>query len=83
MEERKPPTKVVGDNYEAWQIAREVRAQVLEAVASTVQPESLTITVSPIARVWEDSEHPFTAVLITAESLVTRSITLAIYAERL
>lgn len=88
-EERKPPTKPVGN--EAFQesreigyeIAREVRARVVEAVEGVYRPESLTLTVGPIARVEETREEPFTAILVTAESLITRPVTLAVYAERL
>jgi len=82
-EERKSPTKTVGDNHEAYEIAREVRARVVEAVEGVYRPESLTLAVGPIARVEETREEPFTAVLVTAESLITKSITLAVYAERL
>jgi hypothetical protein len=82
-EERKPPTKVVGDNHEAYEIAREIRARVVEAVDRVYRPESLTLTVSPIVRVEEPREEPFTAVLVTAESPITRTVTLAVYAERL
>ena len=82
-EERKPPTKTVGDNHEAYEIACTIRAHVVEAVENVYRPESLTLTVGPIARVEEVREEPFTAILVTAESLLTRPITLAIYAERL
>jgi len=82
-EERKTPTKAVGDNYEAFAAAKEIRAQVLEAVEGVYRPESLHLTVGPIARVEEVREEPFTAVLVTAESILTKPVTLAIYAERL
>lgn len=82
-EERKPPTKTVGDNHEAYEIACAIRVRVVEAAENVYRPESLTLTVGPIARVEETREEPFTAILVTAESPITRPVTLAVYAERL
>jgi hypothetical protein len=93
-EERRFPAKITEDRTFqesreiAYEMAREVRARVAEAVDNVYRPDSLTLTVGPIARVEENSRRderpePFTAILVTAESLITKTVTLAVYAERL
>jgi len=81
--ERHPPTKIVGDNHEAFQVAKSIRDRVLLVVKELSYPESLSLVVGPIARIEEPDEEPFTAVLITAMSPDTRTMVLAVYAERL